>query len=79
MFAKTVPRRWKVRPNKDPATMQQFPWKVTSGHNVLLALVTVRQYAHYMRAAPELIDAFYDLQAQGQKVLDRIPNPNTPD
>lgn len=76
MQAKTVPRRWKVKKNTDPATCAQFPYKVVSGHGVLLALVTVRQYAHYMRAAPELIDMFYDLRAQGESVIQRIPNPD---
>lgn len=67
-----VPKKWKIRRNTDSATMHQFPYKIMSGHNILLALVTTRQWAYIMRAAPELIDTLSELKAQGEKILEAV-------
>jgi len=67
-----VPKKWKVAKNNDPNTKDQFPYKVLSGHNVLLALVTTRQWAYIMRAAPELIDTLTELKTEGEKILQKV-------
>ena len=70
--ASIVPKKWKISKNNDPDTKDQFPYKVLSGHNVLLALVTTRQWACIMRSAPELIGTLTELKTQGEKILESV-------